>query len=134
MNIKTIENDIINQLQNNIIDLKTEGYPENPAEYKLIHPKGAILVHFKGSLYDKPDENGFIQQTLNLDFGLTLMVKKLRDKSGAYAYIAEIISVLTGYTPTSCGKMYPVNTEFLKEDGGIWKYSLDFTVPAENFE
>ena len=133
MNIYSIENEIIEQLQDNITDLKTEAYPEKPSEYRLIHPKGAILVHFKGSHYDKPEEGNLIQQIISLNFSLTLMIKGLRDKNGAYTYISEIISVLTGFIPTNCGKMYPVNTDFLQEDGGVWKYSLNFTVPAENY-
>ena len=79
-----------------------------------------------------PDNTMFIQQEINMDFSLTLMVKGLRDRNGAYAYIDSIISVLTGYAPTGCRKMYPINTNFLIEDNGIWKYRLNFTVPTEN--
>ena len=133
MTIQTIENDIISQLQANITELKIEGFPENSSKYTLLHPKGAILVHFKGSSYEKPEEKSFIQQVSALNFGLTLIIKGLRDKDGAYSYIDTVISALTGYTPTGCGKMYPIDTDFLKEEDGLWKYSLNFTVPTENF-
>ncbi|HSA06150.1 MAG TPA: Gp37 family protein [Candidatus Gastranaerophilales bacterium] len=133
MNINTIENEIIAQLQSDITDLKIEGFPDNPAQYKLIHPKGAILVHFLDANYNKPEENIFIQQAVNLEFALTLIIKGLRDKNGAYSYIESVISSLTGFNPTDCGKIYPVKVEFLREDNGIWQYTFTFSVPTENY-
>ncbi len=133
MNINTVENDIIAQLQSNITGLKIEGFPDNPSEYKLIHPRGAALVQFKGASFSKPDSTAFIQQEVNLDFSLILMIKGLRDKNGAYTYINSIMATLTGYTPTGCGKMYPVGVYFLTEKNGIWQYTLKFTVPTENY-
>ena len=133
MSINTIENSIITQLQDNIADLKIEGFPDKPAEYKLLHPKGAVLVHFQGASYTAPEEKNFIQQEADLEFGVTLLIKGLRDKNGAYTYIDTIISALTGFTPTGCNKMYPVKTDFLSEEGGLWQYALSFTVPTENY-
>jgi hypothetical protein len=128
MAILTIENDIITQLQSSITDLKIECYPENPAEYKLLHPKGAVLVRFQGASYSKPTETVFIQQDVSLEFNITLMVKGLRDKNGAYNYIDSIISALTGHNG-----MYPTKVAFLTEEAGIWRYSIIFTVPTENY-
>ena len=133
MAINTIKNDIITQLKSSISDLKVEEFPDKPAEYKLIHSKGAVLVHFLGTNYNEPDEQGFIQQTANLRFGLTLMIKGLRDKNGAYAYIDSIISTLTGFTPTGCTKMYPVRVGFLTENDGVWQYTFTFVAPTENY-
>ena len=128
MAILDIENDIISQLQSSITELKVEGFPENSSEYKLLHPKGAILVRFQGASYSLPNEAGFIQQTSNLEFNLTLMIKGLRNKNGAYNYIDSIITALTGFQG-----MYPTKVAFLTEDVGIWRYSLVFVVPGENY-
>ncbi len=133
MAIITIENDIISQLQSSITDLKIEGFPENIAEYKLIHPKGAVLVRFQGASYGSPEGNCFIQQTGTLDFNLVLMVRGLRDKNGSYNYIDSVLSVLTGYAPTDCGKMYATRVAFSGEAGGIYRYALNFSVPIENY-
>lgn len=133
MAILDIENDIISQLQTNITELKVEGYPENPTAYKLIHPKGAVLVRYQGASYSTPGENSFVQQTGNLDFNLTLMIRGLRDKNGAYNYIDSVLSALTGYTPTDCGKMYPTRVGFSGEAGGVYRYVFSFSVPIENY-
>ncbi len=133
MSINTIEKDIISKLQASITDLKIEGFPDKPEDYKLLHPKGAILVHFQGGSYGVPEENVLLQQTVSLDFGLTLLIKGLRDKNGAYSYIDNIISALTGFTPTGCNKMYLTKVDFLAEENGLWQYAFSFTVPTENY-
>ncbi len=133
MNINIIEKDIIDQLQANITGIKIEGFPDSPAEYKLLHPKGAVLVHFQGGNYSIPEENSFIQQAVSLDFALTLIIKGLRDKNGAYSYINSIISALTGFAPAQCNKMYLTKVEFLGEDRGLWHYAFSFSVPTGNY-
>jgi len=133
MAILNIENDIISQLQGSITDLRVENFPENLAEYKLLHPKGAVLVRFQGANYDRPAEDSFVQQAGTLDFNLVLMVRGLRDKNGAYNYIDSVISALSGYNPAGCGKMYPTRVSFSGEAAGIYRYAFSFSVPTENY-
>lgn len=132
MAINTIETDIINKLKTVITDLQIEGFPDKPSEYRLLHPSGAILVAYNGATFAIPEGSGFILQTVNLEFSITLMIRNLRDKNGAYSYIDSIIETLTGYSPTNCAKMYPTNVTFLDESNGIWQYGLTFTAPSEN--
>lgn len=134
MAINTIETDIINTLKAAITDLQVEGYPEKPAEYSLIHPIGAILVAYDNSEFINTATNaGMIYQLENMRYSLTLMVRNLRDKNGAYAYIDTIKETLTGYAPTGCKKMYPANIAFLNERNSIWQYTMTFIVPTENY-
>lgn len=133
MTILEIENDIIAQLQSNITDLQVEGFPESPVEYKLLHSKGAVLVHFKGGSYSAPESNMFIQQEVNMDFSITLMIRGLRDKNGAYPYIDAINKALTGFAPKDCLRMYPVGEYFLTERDGVWHYTINFRVPTDNY-
>lgn len=128
MAILDIENNIITKLQANINDLRVEAFPDNPAEYRMLHSRGAVLVRFQGADYNIPTEKAFIQQTTVLEFNLTLIIKGLRDKNGAYNYIDAIISVLTGFNG-----MYPTKVSFLTEDAGIWRYSIIFALPGENY-
>ena len=134
MDISKIENEIISTLQASLPELKVEGCAESPSEYKLLHPKGAVLVRFQEAAFSAPQESAFIQQETTLIFNLNLMVKGLRDKNGAYSHINEILTALTGYTPGECGKMYPTKVFFLREAAGIWEYSINFAVPAVNLD
>lgn len=133
MAILNIENDIITQLQGNISELKVEGQPARPKEYKLLHQKGAVIVHFQEGVYSKPEQIDLVQQLADLKFGLTLFIRGLRDKNEAYNYIDTVISALSGYEPTGCGKMYLTRVGFSSEDNGIYQYNFSFTVPTENY-
>lgn len=52
MNIREIENLIVEKLQQNFSDFQVIGFPEKPQEYILLHPIGAILVHYIQFLKD----------------------------------------------------------------------------------
>ena len=132
MALNTIINDIITQLDS-ALSLKVEGFPDNPGEYKLLHPKGAILVSFNNSSYTSPESFEFIQQVRTLEIGLTLIIKGLRDKNGAYIYLDLINDTLTGFKPTGCTQMYPVSDSFLTEDNGLWQYALSYRMTTENY-
>jgi hypothetical protein len=133
MAINTIEQAIITQLETYITTLQVEGFPDKPSEYRLLHPTGAILVSYNGSNFSTPEGAGFILQTQNLEFSITVIVRNLRDKNGAYSHIDSIISTLTGFSPGGCGKMYPTTVTFLNESNGIWQYGMTFMAPSENY-
>lgn len=126
MGIIQIENQIIERLKANIQDLHIEGFPEKPAEFRLIHPKGAILVHYQGGNYSESKSLDLIYQDKKLEFSITVVIKHLRIHYGAYELLEKIREVLTGFKPDNCSKMYPSKEEFLLEDNGIWQYSINF--------
>jgi len=134
MTIKAIENQIIERLKAKIQELHIEGFPEKPAEFKLIHPKGAILVHYQGSSYSEPKSLGCIFQTRKLEFSLTIVMRNLRSHEGAYDYIDKVRDILTGFKPENCEKMYPIKEDFLAEDNGIWQYGINFAMTTQNIE
>lgn len=126
--IQTVENAIVDRLKANISDLKIEGFPEKPSEYRLMHSKGAILVHYQGSKYSSLKSTDPVVQERTLTFGITVVVRRLRKQSGAYAYIEAVRQALTGYKIPGCTKMYPTSEEFISEHGGIWQYGLSFSM------
>lgn len=137
MAIKEIENQIIERLKANIQDLHIEGFPEKPAEFRLVHPKGAILVHYQGGNYSETKSLGCIYQDKKLEFSITIVMRHLRTHEGAYEYLDKVRGILTGYKPENCSKMYPTKEDFLSEDNGLWQYSINFvtTTPVlENIE
>ncbi|MDD3012613.1 MAG: Gp37 family protein [Candidatus Gastranaerophilales bacterium] len=134
MSIKDIENSIIERLKGTIQDLHIEGFPEKPAEFKLIHPKGAILVHYQGSSYSEPKSPGCIFQERKLEFSITVVMRNLRTHEGTYEYLDKVRDVLTGFKPENCGKMYPLKEDFLAEDNGLWQYGINFALTTNNIE
>lgn len=138
MLIKDIENSIIQRLKEQIKDVHIEGFPEKPSEYKLIHPVGALLVHYQGASYSEPKSLGCILQDKKLEFSITIVMKNLRSPkdahSGAYYYIDAINHVLSGFKLDGCSKMYPTKEDFLGEDNGIWQYGINFALHSQNIE
>src|SRR5574344_1313256 len=51
MSIRAIEDSIIKRLKADFPDLFVDGFPEKPQEFTLIHPIGALLVHYRGGNY-----------------------------------------------------------------------------------
>ena len=132
MSILTVQNSIITRLESVITDLKIEAFPDSVDEYRLKHPKGALLVQYTGSRLASPTCDDVIQQSENLQFALTLLVKNLYGTSGAYTYIDSAKAGLTGYRlANNLGKAYFADIKFLDEKGGTWIYGLNLVVPSE---
>jgi hypothetical protein len=134
MNINDIENSIIERLRSKISDLHIEGFPEKPAEFRLIHPKGAILVHYQGGNYSESKSIDCIYQDKKLEFSITIVMKHLRTHEGAYEYLDIVRQILTGFKPENCSKMIPTKEEFIGEDNGIWQYSINFCLITPSIE
>jgi phage gp37-like protein len=134
MNIKDVEDAIINRLKSSITDLQIEGFPEDFDQYQFIHPKGAILVAYSGSDYTKSAVLDRISQVQTLHFDILLISRGLRTHTGAYAYLDSIRASLTGYQPTGLSKIWLTKEEFVDEQTGIWRYSISVSVNGRNEE
>lgn len=134
MLINQLEEQIISRLKQEIPDLLIEGFPEKPEQFQLIHPKGAILVHYQGADYSNTKATDAIVQDKKLEFALTVVTRHLRSNEGAYAYLDDIRRILTGYKIDGCSKMYPVKENFLSENAGIWQYSINFVLTTPVIE
>lgn len=136
MTITEIEEAILIRLKAKIQGLQIEGFPEKPYEYKLIHPKGALLVSYAGSTYSEPKSTDIVVQDRKMEFDITVVIRNLRTYEGAYAYLETVRIALTGYRIKGCSKIYPVKEVFVSEDAGIWQYviTLALTMPVVEIE
>jgi len=134
MTINEIENQIIERINSKINDLHIQGFPEKPSEFRLTHPKGAILVHYQGGNYSESKSLGYMVQDKKLEFSVTVVTKNLRSHEGSYFYLDKVRQILTGYRPDNCSKMQPIKEDFLSEDNGIWQYSINFSLTTPTIE
>ena len=95
MNIREIENLIVEKLQQNFSDFQVIGFPEKPQEYILLHPIGAILVHYRGGSYSSTNSINFLSQDKKMEFGVTVVTRNLRSNSGSYETLDKIKNVLS---------------------------------------
>jgi hypothetical protein len=152
IDIATIEDAIVSQLQSQINSIEIAHYPDRPETWRLTHRVGAALVMYKGAQYGDLLDTAAIIQERKLEFEVSIMMRDLGwavggDPSGtspgAYAIIESIRTALTGYLIPGCRKIYPLREKFIKRDkqGGVWTYSSTFAFstvaveasPAEDF-
>lgn len=134
MNIREIENALIEKLKSSFPEVLVQGFPDKPAEFILLHPIGALLIHYQGSNYTSTNALGFISQENKKEFSVTVVTRNLRFNEGAYEFIDRIKAVLTGFEPDSCSKLIPTKDFFISENKGIWQYGVNFTLTTTNIQ
>lgn len=134
MSIKQIENDIVAKLKENFGELLVEGFPEKPNEFTLIHPIGAILVHYRGGVFGVTNAINFLNQEKKMEFAITIVTRNLRSNNGAYEILEKVKQVLCGFRANSCSKLTPTKEGFLSEINGIWQYEIVFSLTAPSVE
>lgn len=134
MNIRDIEDSIIELLKTSFPEILVQGFPDKPSEFILLHSKGALLVHYQGSNYSNSEALGFISQENKKEFAITIVTRNLRTNDGAYEYIDKVKSVLTGFEPKGCSKLMPSKDYFISENNGIWQYGANFTLTTPNIQ
>lgn len=107
-------------------DLAVEYFPDKPAEYRLNHPKGALLVSYLGARYQEPIDTAAVIQPSTDKLSVTVTLRQLNGRDGAVAVLTRLRSALVGYTPPNCRrKVWATAEQFLGENAGIWQYALD---------
>ncbi len=136
MLISGIEDKIKERIKKNISGLAIESFPEDFDKYlkTFLHPKGAILVTYKGSSYSKPEGLGLLIQDETLEFTIVTILRHLKDSSGAHPIIEGLKDILKGYRIAGCTKIYPKKIDFLDESYGKWIYSMDITLSQTDIE
>lgn len=134
MNIRTIENAIISKLKTSFPEVNVEGFPDKPSEFILLHPTGALLVHYQGSNYSNSEAFGSITQENKKEFSITIVTRNLRSNNGAYEYIDKVKAVLSGYKIDGCSQLMPSKDNFISENSGIWQYAINFTLTTQNVQ
>lgn len=132
MNIRDIEDKIIEKLKEKIPELLVRGFPDKPSEFILLHPIGAILIHYQGGNYSTTQSLGFINQVKTAEFSITIVTRNLCSNAGAYELLDKVRSILTGFEIDGCSELTPTKENFISENKGIWQYAINFslTVPC----
>ena len=134
MSIREIEDLIIKKLEEAFPKFLVQGFPEKPQEFILLHPIGAILVHYRGGSYSNTDALNFISQDKRMEFAVTVVTRNLRYNDGAYEVLEGVKQCLCGYKIIGCSKLTPIKEGFLSEIKGIWQYELSFSLSTPSLE
>ena len=134
MNIRNIENIIIEKLKADFPEILVQGFPDKPSEFILLHPAGALLVHYQGGSYSNTQALSFITQEAHKEFAVTIVTRNLRGNAGAYEYLDKVKSALSGFKIDECSLIYPVKDYFISENSGIWQYGINFSLKTNNIQ
>ena len=134
MNIRTVENAIIEKLKLSFPEILVEGFPDKPSEFILLHQIGALLVHYQGSNYTSTQALGFVTQVNQKEFSVTIVTRNLRNNNGAYEYLDNVKAVLSGFQIDECTSLIPTKDYFISENKGIWQCGINFTLKTQNIQ
>jgi hypothetical protein len=117
---------VVQRLRAKLPSLAAEFFPEKPADYRLNHPRGALLVSYAGSTFDKTADVAYVAQPRNLRFTVNIVMRQLNGRDGAVAACDQVRGALLGWVPPDCRKVWTNEEKYLGERAGLWQYALTF--------
>ncbi|WP_051271646.1 Gp37 family protein [Fundidesulfovibrio putealis] len=136
--IKQIEDAILARLKAEIPGYEVRSFPEKPGEFRLTHPKGAVLVAYSRGTFGRSEStDDTSRQQRRMEFDLFMVVRNLREHGGAYDLLDAVRLALTGWgRDTLGGAFFPVSEGFQDAANGVWTYRLTMAViiPAQALE
>ncbi len=118
------------RLQARLPNLAVEYFPERPAEYRLNHAVGALLISYAGSRFDQTVDLTYVVQPRQLTLTVTVVLRQLNGRGGAVDVLDQVRTALTGFRPPDCKKVRMLAEKFLGQNDGLWQYALDAATEA----
>jgi len=119
--IAEMEKGIVAKLAAKLPDIKVEEFPDDPKNYRLTHPHGAVLVAYGGGRRKNPDVLAGTSQERRIEYQLTIKTRSLRSHTGAYAILEGIETALSG-EPIEGARFYCILDRFEDVSSGVWTY------------
>ncbi|ARU23670.1 hypothetical protein RSSE_c3287 [Ralstonia solanacearum] len=116
---------LVQRLKAKLPQLAVEYFPDKPADYRLNHPRGALLVSYLGSQFDKTVDVTYIAQPRTVKLSVTVILRQLHGRGGAVDVVDDVRRALIGWKPPDCRKVWAVSDKFLGETAGLWQYAVD---------
>lgn len=112
--------------------LEVAFFPEQPEQFHLHHPLGAVLLSFARSRFGDIQDVGMVFQPRVLHFTLTLVMRQLNGNDGAIALLDTLRQAVGGSMPPDCRRpLWLIDEVFLGQSQGLWQYAL--TVATETW-
>ncbi|WP_369951985.1 Gp37 family protein [Ralstonia syzygii] len=121
---------LVQRLKAKLPQLAVEYFPDKPADYRLNHPRGALLVSYLGSQFDKTVDVTYIAQPRTVKLSVTVILRQLHGRGGAVDVVDDVRRALIGWKPPDCRKVWAVSDKFLGETAGLWQYAVDLATQS----
>ncbi len=126
--------DVAGRIRSKMPDIETRLFPDNPAGYRFIHPKGAVLVGYQGSSFAAPHDTEAVVQQRKLTLHLTLFGRGVHNDAGTLDMLDRLRLAVTGYRPADCNKIHLLEESFADESDGVWQYRLLVQTETQQIE
>jgi hypothetical protein len=112
---------VTDRLKDYITGLEIAAFPDKPGDYRLRHPRGALLVHYAGSEADKARRPRIAVRSV------------ARFEGDALFFLEAARIIINGWQIPGCTRFEYAGDEFIEEKQGIWEYDIVFTTatPAQ---
>ena len=111
------------------INVAVELFPDNGAEYNLVHPVGAILLRYDSSVDEEPTGRQFKAQ---MEIHVVVIAKNLRSADSVYELLAFVRKSLTGWMPEGFAGMYRRGEEFVGRENDLWQFGQRYVLETIN--
>ena len=102
-----------------------EDYPDNPQAYRLNHPRGALLVAYAGSEFDRTEDVGAVVQSRSPRVGVTVLLRQLNGRAGAVTVVDQVVTALAGAQPPGAiAPMWIEGDRYLGQKDAVWAYMV----------
>jgi len=114
MYVHEIVDKIVERLKAYITGLEIKPFPAEPGKYRLMHPRGALLVHYAGSNAEKGRQP-------------VLAVRAVaRFEGDALLFLEAARVIINGWQIPGCSRFEYDGDEYLDEKQGTWEYDIMF--------
>ncbi len=115
--------------------LMIERFPENPQQYRLNHPRGAVLLAYGKSTFGHTQSTDTVVQARHLVLRLTLIFRQLNGQDGVVSYLDRLRATLTGWrAPHTDQACHPLSEQFIGHSNGLWQYAQDYATRATQLQ
>jgi hypothetical protein len=128
---------IAGRLKAKLPQFAVEFFPDKPRDYRLNHPRGALLVSYTGSRYGDLIDIAYVAQERTLVVTVTVVMRQLNGRGGAIDAVDAARLALLGWRPPDCQQLTAASETFLGETAGLWQYALNLrteTLAVEDTE
>jgi hypothetical protein len=115
--------------------LIVERFPENPQQYRLNHPRGAVLLAYGKSTFGHTESLDATVQARQIVLRLTLIFRQLNGTDGVISHLDQLRASLTGWVPPHTDQACrPLSEHFIGHSNGVWQYAQDYATRATQLQ
>lgn len=117
---------IVDKIGIDIPEYIAELFPDDPKNYNMIHPNGALLVSYAGSTYNGKSGN---QQVRLMSYEVTIISKNLNGNLGVDAMVDRVRQSVTSDFNIGQSSFYAVGDNPQDNIDDLWYHRILFMLP-----